>query len=237
MSQVQIPNSDHCTTGRLVPIDCKSSFLQVSTEINETSETDDGGLTLEELTEILISHEEHIAEMMSSLCPGAGAEIRTEEDGKKTQAAVISALQELMTANEGKRQKSARVLANTLEAFLAIARKVAANMMDNVSQQAIMLVAKDVIAQSGDIIIDAATESPTINILDSIKESLEKFAALCRCSSGQSQDPSPPGLEESDNEDEDTVLSDEGYSEFEVVDPSEWHTWYKNQYFVPERVS
>ena len=182
--------------------------------------------------------------MVSSLCPGAGAEIRAEEDGRKTQAAVISALQELMTsATEGKRQKSAKVLANTLQEFLAIATKVASNMVDLVSQQAILMVAKDVIAQSGDIIIDAQTESPTINILDSVKESLQKFSALCRCSGGQSQDPSPPDLQESDNEDEDTVnvLSeyDEGYSEeeFEVVDPSDWHTWYKNQYYVPPRVS
>ena len=220
-------------------------FLQVSTDKTST-----GGLSLESLTEILLSHEAQLDEMTSSLCDGPGADIGAEEEVRKIQAAVTTAIRNLVTApNEHERDKTAKVLADTLKNFMEISSKLTANLADMVSQQAVIKASKDVIAQTSDLVIDAAMlqlgereQSP--NMMANVKKALQKFSSLC---SGHGCETTPPDvnllyLEESDDdEDEDqvNVLSDEGYSEeeFDVVNACDWYTWYQNQYFVPERVS
>ena len=219
-------------------------FLQVSTDKT-------GGLTLESLTEILLSHEAQLDEMTSSLCDGPGADIGAEEEVRKIPVAVTTAIRNLVTApNEHERDKTVKVLADTLKNFMEISSKVTVNLADMVSQQAVIEASKDVIAQTSDLVIDAAMlqlgegeQSP--DMMANVKKALQKFSSLC---SGHSWEKTPPDvnlpyLEESDDdEDEDpngrNVLSDEGYSEeFDLVNAWDWHTWYQNQYFVPERVS
>ena len=225
-------------------------MLQVSTDIAVTS--DDAVLPLDALSEILVSHEVNLSEMMASLVPGPGAEIRADEDVRKSQEAVTAAFRMLLTvANESKRQKAAHFLAKALQEFVDIAMRISANLSDIVSQQAVITAAKDVILQTGDLIMEAmipvreGEQSLTsINIMAKVEKTMENFLVLC--SGGRSStcvDTSSHAVyDNAEDNVEDNDASDEGFSdnddeEFELVSAADWHRWYKGQYFIPERVS
>ena len=213
--------------------------MQVTTDIAVTS--DESGLHLDALTEILVSHEENLSEMMTSLVPGPGAEIGADEDVRKSQEALTAAFSMLVNAaNEGKTQ-AAHFLAMALQEFVALAMRITANLSDVVTQEAVITAAKEVILQTGDIIMEAMIpvgegeqSLNSINIMAKVERTFENFSVLCSGGRG-----SPPEIPSHDVSEEDSEATDEGFSddEFELVSAGDWHSWYKGQYYIPERVS
>ena len=191
-----------------------------------------------------------MGEMMTSLCPGP-SETGAEEDVMKTQSLVISALRRLLTTtDEGKRQ-SCKVVANALQEFKATTLRIAANLSDTVSQKALGVTARDVIQQSGELVVEKAMfnargagTSPTLSSMANVETSLKKFTEICnfgieRITSTPDLQMPFPGLYASDVEDEEDEedKEDEEDEEFELVNTWDWHTWYEQQHYVPARVS